>query len=449
MRCARRRARAAQSVGAARADRPLDRRHRGGRPRRRRFPGLARRADRARPGQCAGRPARRMHPFGLPAFPPLLCREERARGAPRPPRRRQPRAGHGAGRVGRARRRARVPTRYVFDEGHHLLEAADSAFSVRLSGQEGRELRRWLLGAEAGRSRARGLQRRIGDLVEADDEAGPALIEALVAARILPADGWHQRVADGRGLRGVRGLSRAGAPPGAGAGGEWRPGLRHRGRGAAADRRPRRGRRPARRRARPARGGAAPPLGLSAPSARGSRKPARARPAPAPRRDDPRARPPRRHAARRVERAVARSRRGAAPRNRRVARARPRRRRRNRCRGQPQLDRSRHPVCRGGGDAGAWHRRDLGDPDRRRGRPGDRLERRGSRHRAAPSAGKPGGRPHRLAVRLPGADPHLHRHRHSARRYRPGRRRLRGADDRRQGRRARPLHRDRAAARGA
>jgi ATP-dependent DNA helicase DinG len=99
-----------------------------------------------------------------------------------------------------------VPTRYIFDEGHHLLEAADSAFSVRLSGQEGRELRRWLLGAEAGRSRARGLQRRIGDLVEAPGEAGyeagPALIEALVAARILPADGWHQRVAEGRGLAG-------------------------------------------------------------------------------------------------------------------------------------------------------------------------------------------------------------------------------------------------------
>jgi ATP-dependent DNA helicase DinG len=97
---------------------------------------------------------------------------------------------------------ATVPTRYVFDEGHHLLEAADAAFSVRLSGQEGRELRRWLLGAEAGRSRARGLQRRIGDLVEADEEAGKALVEALVASRILPADFWHQRVAEGRGLPG-------------------------------------------------------------------------------------------------------------------------------------------------------------------------------------------------------------------------------------------------------
>ncbi|HEX5453234.1 MAG TPA: ATP-dependent DNA helicase [Stellaceae bacterium] len=97
---------------------------------------------------------------------------------------------------------AGVPTRYVFDEGHHLLDAADAAFAVRLSGQEGRELRRWLLGAETGRSRARGLQRRIGDLVEGVDEAAAALVEALVAARILPADGWHQRVAEERPLPG-------------------------------------------------------------------------------------------------------------------------------------------------------------------------------------------------------------------------------------------------------
>jgi ATP-dependent DNA helicase DinG len=93
-----------------------------------------------------------------------------------------------------------VPTRYVFDEGHHLLEAADSAFSVRLSGQEGWELRRWILGAETGRrSRARGLRRRIGDLVEADDEAGKALMEVLGAARVLPGDGWAQRIAEGHG----------------------------------------------------------------------------------------------------------------------------------------------------------------------------------------------------------------------------------------------------------
>ena len=95
-----------------------------------------------------------------------------------------------------------VPTRYVFDEGHHLLEAADSAFSVRLSGLEGRELRRWLLGAEAAaRSRARGLRRRVGDLAEGDDDAVKALIGVLGAARILPGDGWAHRVAEGRGYQ--------------------------------------------------------------------------------------------------------------------------------------------------------------------------------------------------------------------------------------------------------
>ncbi|MGC2199279.1 MAG: ATP-dependent DNA helicase [Stellaceae bacterium] len=95
---------------------------------------------------------------------------------------------------------ATVPTRYVFDEGHHLLDAADSAFSVRLSGQEGRELRRWIVGAETGgRSRARGLRRRIGDLVEGDEEGAKALIDVLAGARVLPGDGWAQRVIEGSG----------------------------------------------------------------------------------------------------------------------------------------------------------------------------------------------------------------------------------------------------------
>jgi ATP-dependent DNA helicase DinG len=98
---------------------------------------------------------------------------------------------------------ANTPTRYVFDEGHHLLDAADSAFSVRLSGQEGRELRRWIVGAEAGgRSRARGLRRRIGDLVEGDDDGAKALLDVLAAARVLPGDGWAQRVAEARGHQG-------------------------------------------------------------------------------------------------------------------------------------------------------------------------------------------------------------------------------------------------------
>jgi len=95
---------------------------------------------------------------------------------------------------------ATVPTRYVFDEGHHLLAAADGAFAVRLSGREGRELRRWIVGAEGGRgSRARGLRRRLGDLVDGDEVGAKALIDVLAAARILPGDEWAQRVAEARG----------------------------------------------------------------------------------------------------------------------------------------------------------------------------------------------------------------------------------------------------------
>src|SRR3984893_14194463 len=98
---------------------------------------------------------------------------------------------------------ATVPTRYVFGEGHHLLAAADGAFAVRLSGREGRELRRWIVGAEcARRSRARGLRRRMGDLVEGDDDGVKALIDVLGASRILPGDDWAQRVAEGRGHQG-------------------------------------------------------------------------------------------------------------------------------------------------------------------------------------------------------------------------------------------------------
>ena len=48
-----------------------------------------------------------------------------------------------------------LPTRYVFDEGHHVFDAADSAFAAHLSGREMADLRRWLLGAEgAGRRRS-------------------------------------------------------------------------------------------------------------------------------------------------------------------------------------------------------------------------------------------------------------------------------------------------------
>ena len=91
-----------------------------------------------------------------------------------------------------------LPTRYVFDEGHHLFSAVDSAFAAHLSGQEAFDLRRWLVGSEGGRrSRARGLRRRIEDLVLDDAHALDLLEQITRAARALPGEGWLQRIADG------------------------------------------------------------------------------------------------------------------------------------------------------------------------------------------------------------------------------------------------------------
>jgi ATP-dependent DNA helicase DinG len=93
-----------------------------------------------------------------------------------------------------------LPSHIVFDEGHHLFDAADSAYAIHLSGQEGRYLRRWLLGGEGARRgllRGRGLERRIEDLI-AGEEAREALSQAMTAARALPGAGWHQRLTEGK-----------------------------------------------------------------------------------------------------------------------------------------------------------------------------------------------------------------------------------------------------------
>ncbi len=84
--------------------------------------------------------------------------------------------------------------RLVFDEGHHLFDAADSAFSGHLTGMEMAELRRWLRGPEQSRRRGRGLRERLSGLAE-DSEGGRGLLRAVEAAAAhLPAAGWRARV---------------------------------------------------------------------------------------------------------------------------------------------------------------------------------------------------------------------------------------------------------------
>jgi ATP-dependent DNA helicase DinG len=86
--------------------------------------------------------------------------------------------------------------RYVFDEGHHLFDAADSAFSAELSGAEMAELRRWLLGNEGGRGRARGLRRRLDELLVDHPTLVPPLEHTEQMARVLSGSGWWDRWAE-------------------------------------------------------------------------------------------------------------------------------------------------------------------------------------------------------------------------------------------------------------
>ncbi|VWX60942.1 ATP-dependent DNA helicase [Sphingorhabdus sp. 109] len=98
----------------------------------------------------------------------------------------------------RGREQQNRPTRLIFDEGHHLFDAADSMFAARLSGQETIEIRRWVIGPESkNRGRRRGLAARLADLASYDEEGGRAIESARQAAEALPGDGWLQRVAEG------------------------------------------------------------------------------------------------------------------------------------------------------------------------------------------------------------------------------------------------------------
>jgi ATP-dependent DNA helicase DinG len=91
-----------------------------------------------------------------------------------------------------------LPLRYIFDEGHHLFDAADSAFAGHLTARETYDLRRWLRGAEASqKSRMKGLKSRAEDLVSSDDGAIKDLQDILELSRILTADGWKKRLKDG------------------------------------------------------------------------------------------------------------------------------------------------------------------------------------------------------------------------------------------------------------
>lgn len=88
--------------------------------------------------------------------------------------------------------------RIVFDEGHHLFDAADGAFSSHLTVLETAELRRWLRGPETERRRGRGLADRLGDLVSDADGTTALLDDVLRAASVLPSSGHLRRIEEGK-----------------------------------------------------------------------------------------------------------------------------------------------------------------------------------------------------------------------------------------------------------
>ena len=97
----------------------------------------------------------------------------------------------------RGREEATRPTRYIFDEGHQLFDAADGMFSTALTGQEAIELRRWIIGPEGkARGRRRGLAARLADVASYDGDGAAAINAAAHAAQALPSDGWLQRIAE-------------------------------------------------------------------------------------------------------------------------------------------------------------------------------------------------------------------------------------------------------------
>ncbi len=136
---------------------------------------------------------------------------------------------------------ASLPTRYVFDEGHHVFDAADNTFALELGGREAAELQALAHRRRRARPVARprpaptaGRPGRRRWCVRAR-AAGRGAGRACAAGRGLPA-AHPRRPAAGR----MRGVARAGAAAGAGARHGARAGLQPGDRAAAAGGRARR-----------------------------------------------------------------------------------------------------------------------------------------------------------------------------------------------------------------
>lgn len=80
-----------------------------------------------------------------------------------------------------------LSTRYIFDEGHQIFEAADDVFSIELSTLQGFELRRILLGSEDAKiSRMKGLKKRFEDLILVNEKISEVIFNIYEKSSFLP-----------------------------------------------------------------------------------------------------------------------------------------------------------------------------------------------------------------------------------------------------------------------
>lgn len=88
------------------------------------------------------------------------------------------------------------PTRYIFDEAHHLFNSADNTFCSIISGFEGEEVHRWLKGKESNLtfSHNKGLFLRIEELGLKDSFILSKVEEVLIKSSFLVKTGWLLRI---------------------------------------------------------------------------------------------------------------------------------------------------------------------------------------------------------------------------------------------------------------
>ena len=88
------------------------------------------------------------------------------------------------------------PTRYIFDEAHHLFNSADNTFCSIISGFEGEEVHRWLKGKESNLtfSHNKGLFLRIEELGLKDSFILSKVEEVLIRSSFLVKTGWLLRI---------------------------------------------------------------------------------------------------------------------------------------------------------------------------------------------------------------------------------------------------------------